>query len=856
MAGVFINIPGVGNIEAKNAATEATLKDILKALQGKGSAGATSAGAAASSKAVASTTAASMAASRALSKFSGTAGLAAGKLLSLALNSGQVIKAFADVGDSVTAASNVFSGIPVIGSMFQAVASAAEKTTTAYQSAAAAGATFGGSISQFAGTASAAGLTMEKFGALIKANAEGMLGFGATTEDGAKRFAQVSKQLRNTSNELYALGFSTEDINNGLAKYGQLLKLQGLQGTQTNAQMAAGAKNYLRELDALAKITGVERQAKEAEIMAALKDAQFQGAMANQTKEVRDSFLNTLGGLAGGIQGPLGNFAKDILATGTATTEENQKLMAMMPQSAKMLQDLRAKMQRGEAVSEEERNRLNNLMASEGTKAAKQMGGTFAAAPEFAQTMNALTLAQSMQQDALKQATAEQKKAAKETDGQNKLMEKAKQDLAALSNSFQMVLAQSGILPVMIDAFKVLAGLVQTFIVPTFKVLSTVVSEVFSGLTALFSPFDAIVRASIVALKGLWEGVSGLFAPLKALWGTVDDLVVSNKTLIDVVLEAGDFLGGVFKFLGKAAELVIEGLTWLSSTVITTISSVDWLTNAFTTAADGIKKGWDVLKTVLSAEGASWLIQSVKDFFQISISNFISNLQDQFELFFINILEGIPNALGGISKEEAEQRRQDLAAAKEARLAEAAERESYRNDLAKAAYKETENRNERLADEKKAIAQDTKAMESKKFHLGKLGGLQKEEEDLKKKSAESSTKDYSDSVALLGSELKSQGLLPNAEAAKKDLESKAQAEQKAKEEAQRSSGTTANAPASGTATNNEQRTPVTRESAETLLTQLNSKLDQLIRVTTQLNDLNERQLRVQQSLTGDLFVAV
>ena len=36
MASVFIDIPGVGTEEAKNAATEATLQAILKAMKGGG----------------------------------------------------------------------------------------------------------------------------------------------------------------------------------------------------------------------------------------------------------------------------------------------------------------------------------------------------------------------------------------------------------------------------------------------------------------------------------------------------------------------------------------------------------------------------------------------------------------------------------------------------------------------------------------------------------------------------------------------------------------------------------------------------------------------------------------------------
>ena len=40
MASVYIDIPGIGTVEAKNAATDATLQAILKALGGKPSGGA------------------------------------------------------------------------------------------------------------------------------------------------------------------------------------------------------------------------------------------------------------------------------------------------------------------------------------------------------------------------------------------------------------------------------------------------------------------------------------------------------------------------------------------------------------------------------------------------------------------------------------------------------------------------------------------------------------------------------------------------------------------------------------------------------------------------------------------------
>jgi hypothetical protein len=334
----------------------------------------------------------------------------------------------ASVGDSLTSAAKSLGAIPVIGpvvsAVFGAIAAAAEGILGSFKEAAAGGATFGGKLGEFSAAASSAGMTMKDFGAFMRKNSDAMLGFGNNTETGARRFSALSNQLRSSSSGLMALGYGTAEINQGLASYGSMMKQQGFAGKQSNAQLVAGAKNYLKELDALAKITGVERSAKEAEMMATLKDAQFQGAMAGKSETVRKSFLDTLGGLAGGMQGPLGNFAKDILATGTATTEENQRLMAMMPASAAALNSMRQKLQRGEAVSESERNNLNNLMAQEGAKAGKQLGGAFAAAPEFAGTMNALTLAQSMQTDSLKDAKKGQDAAAKGTDGQVEKLEK------------------------------------------------------------------------------------------------------------------------------------------------------------------------------------------------------------------------------------------------------------------------------------------------------------------------------------------------------------------------------------------------------------------------------------------------
>jgi len=194
-----------------------------------------------------------------------------------------VVQTFANVGDSVENAASVFSKIPLVGTVFAAVAKAATATTDAFQKATASGATFGGSVTEFSKAASGAGMTMEKYGQLISQNGDAMRLLGGTTEQGANRFSQISKALRSSSSDLYALGYSTEDVNQGLANYSKFLGTTGKLGNMSNAELAKGAKSYLKEMDALAKVTGETRKQQEDAMAKLATDAQYQAAVNTWT---------------------------------------------------------------------------------------------------------------------------------------------------------------------------------------------------------------------------------------------------------------------------------------------------------------------------------------------------------------------------------------------------------------------------------------------------------------------------------------------------------------------------------------------------------------------------------------------
>jgi len=482
-----------------------------------------------------------------------------------------LISSISKVGDSLTAAAGSLSVIPVVGGALSAalgaVAEAAERSVKSYQTAASAGATFGGSITEFNRHASRAGMTIEQFGNLIKSNSDGFLAFGNTTEQGAKRFGVVSERLRRTSNDLYALGFSTESLNQGLVSYGKQVRLQGRAGTMSNTELVAGAKKYLRELDLLAKITGETREEKEKEREALLKDAQFQASMAGLAPAVRESFLSVTQQVPEGMR----NFAKDIMAVGTATTKENSLIMSQMPRSAAMLQEFHRKMQSGEAISMQERAKLNDLMALEGPAALKRIKYAGAADESLHSLVNALASTMKLQEGAVESGISAQDKATAGTDEQNKTLEEAKQKLTNFSNAFTEFLANSGLLDDLMTAFESFAGVIQTYLLPAAKFVADHFGKILAVATPLIGAFVTI--KGLLVANSIKQALvnSKLGASLLPMAKFAIGLIAANGPLLLVTAAIGA-VAWLFNELGGDTETLLSVFTYLGEWIKTAAS--------------------------------------------------------------------------------------------------------------------------------------------------------------------------------------------------------------------------------------------------------------------------------------------
>jgi len=105
-----------------------------------------------------------------------------------------------------------------------------------------------------------AGLSLEQFASVIANNSTSMGLLGGTTSDGAARFGRLSKALRQQEAGLMRLGFTQDEVNEGLADYIENQALAGQVRGRSDADLIAGAQGYLTELDKLARVTGKSRK--------------------------------------------------------------------------------------------------------------------------------------------------------------------------------------------------------------------------------------------------------------------------------------------------------------------------------------------------------------------------------------------------------------------------------------------------------------------------------------------------------------------------------------------------------------------------------------------------------------------
>lgn len=367
MADVQVEIPGIGTVTAKNAATESTLRELVKALGGKSGPGKTGGGGGSGGPPTAQ-----------MGKFSQEIEDATKDVGGFGKSVAKAAKNVAKFGSalligSVGAAyefgkaalfgsdrmSHLASAVPIVGGVLGDLAGIIDSNVDNFRNLASVGASFGNNIFGLQRAAANAGLSAEKFGTLLTENAESLTIFGSSSTAGAQRIGQLTKQLRTgkVGENLMAMGMSMENINEGFINYSELMARQGRLNTMSNAELVSGSASYLKNLDRLSKVTGRQREELEKAMQAAMTDGKVRLMASKLSGEELNNFNSNLAFLETTVPGLKDTFID--LADGVAQTEEAQMLMATQAgkSAMKLAQDFAA----GKVGPEEFNNRLAKL---------------------------------------------------------------------------------------------------------------------------------------------------------------------------------------------------------------------------------------------------------------------------------------------------------------------------------------------------------------------------------------------------------------------------------------------------------------------------------------------------------------
>jgi hypothetical protein len=178
-------------------------------------------------------------------------------------------------------------GMGMVAGLFQKIAQMQEAELETYRTMTKAGVNFGGQLNAIRQNALEMGMTLDEFGGFVAKNSEALSRMGGTTDEGARNFVKLSTSIRNSKlgEELRGLGYTTQELNDGMASY--IASTGGRNAAQmkdTNG-LATAAGNYLKQLDALAELTGTSREEIEKQQKAAAQDSAYQMALSGKTEE-------------------------------------------------------------------------------------------------------------------------------------------------------------------------------------------------------------------------------------------------------------------------------------------------------------------------------------------------------------------------------------------------------------------------------------------------------------------------------------------------------------------------------------------------------------------------------------------
>lgn len=136
-----------------------------------------------------------------------------------------------------------------------------DKTVDTFRGLSSVGASFNNSIFEMISSAANSSMSLDDFAVFVKQNSDVLASFGGTVTKGAQFLGEFSKTFRrDVGSTFFEMGFTIEDINEGLVDFMSLEKRRSSSALSNDKKTQTSAANYIMQLDKLAKLTGQDRK--------------------------------------------------------------------------------------------------------------------------------------------------------------------------------------------------------------------------------------------------------------------------------------------------------------------------------------------------------------------------------------------------------------------------------------------------------------------------------------------------------------------------------------------------------------------------------------------------------------------
>lgn len=165
--------------------------------------------------------------------------------------------------------------LPFVGDQLGALGGFLDNQIDMYRDLSGTGVNFNNSLIDMNRAAINAEMSMGLFAEIVGSNSSRMAFFGTNVDGGANAFGNLQKRLRDgrLGEQLFSMGFTITDINEGLLNYTQQQARLGRLEGMSQSQLIEGSRNYLQEIDRLARVTGMNRKEIEQERLARAQEA-------------------------------------------------------------------------------------------------------------------------------------------------------------------------------------------------------------------------------------------------------------------------------------------------------------------------------------------------------------------------------------------------------------------------------------------------------------------------------------------------------------------------------------------------------------------------------------------------------